>query len=171
MNETKHDKPSKSQLKRDAEKLQDFGSHLVKLPISVLNKFPIPDDLFDAIKLAQSIRQNSALKRQLHYIGKIIRHHDNEIIEKIQDSYDKHYIKQYHNTTQFHLYENWRDKFINNDKSVFDHFIAEYPDLDRQRLHQLQRQAIKERQLQKTPKYARLLFNYLKEIINKHNEL
>ncbi|MFV1981917.1 MAG: ribosome biogenesis factor YjgA [Thiohalomonadales bacterium] len=164
MNEIRQDKPSKSQLKRAAEKCQDLGSLLVKLPISVLQNFPLPDDLFNAIKLAQSIKQNGALKRQLQFIGKLMRHLDTN---NIQDMYDNYYLKQNQSKKAFHIYEDWRDKFLNNDNAVFNDFTTLYPDVDRQHLHQLQRHAINERKQQKPPKYARLLFSYIKENIDK----
>ena len=167
MDEIQHDKPSKSQLKREAEKLQELGSSLVKLPNSVLKKFPLPDDLFDAIKLAQSIRQNGALKRQLQFIGKLMRQHDTD---KIQEMYNSYYLRQNQNKKKFHIYEDWRDKFLSNDKTVFNDFIAQYPDVDRQHLHQLIRQSLNETKQQKPPKYARLLFSFIKENIDKKNK-
>jgi ribosome-associated protein len=166
MDETKQDKPSKSQLKRDAEKLQELGSILVKLPLSVLNNFPLPEDLFDAIKLAQSIKQNGALKRQLQFIGKLMRDYDTT---KIQEMYDNYNLKLRQKTDNFHIYEDWRDKFLNDDKSVFNDFIAECPNVDRQHLRQLQRQSINEIKNQKPPKNSRLLFKFIKENIDKKN--
>lgn len=167
MAEIPHDKPSKSQLKRDAEKLQALGSALVKLPISLLNNFPLPDDLFDAIKVAQSMKQNRALKRQLQFIGKLMRQHDTD---KIQAMYNNYHLMQSQRKNEFHRYEDWRDRFLDNDHTAFNEFIEQYPDVDRQHLHQLQRHAIHEKKQQKSPKYARLLFNYLKETIDKKIE-
>ncbi len=164
MDDTQLDKPSKSQLKRDAEKLQDLGIILVKLPISVLNNFPLPEDLSDAIKLAQSIKQNGALKRQLQFIGKLMRQYDTT---EIQEMYDNYNLKLRQKSDNFHIYEQWRDKFLNNDKTVFDDFTTECPDVDRQHLRQLQRQSINEIKQQKPPKNARLLFKFIKENIDK----
>lgn len=166
MDEIQQDKPSKSQLKREALKQQDLGKSLVKLPISVLRKFPLPDDLFDAIKSAQSITQNGALKRQLQFIGKLMRQYDTD---KIKEMLDNYYLKQNQIKNQFHIYEDWRDKFLNNNQTAFNDFITLYPDIDRQRLHQLQRHAINEKKLQKPPKYSRLLFSFIKENIDKNN--
>ncbi len=166
MDETQQDKPSKSQLKRDAENLQKLGSDLVNLPISVLNKFPLPEDLFDAIKLAQSIKKNGALKRQLQFIGKLMRQIDTQ---NIKEMYDNYYLKQNQSKKDFHIYENWRDRFLNSDTTVFDEFITAYPNTDRQQLHQLQRHAINEKKQQKTPKNARLLYSFIKTIIEQNN--
>ncbi len=162
MDENQLEKPSKSQLKRDADKLQELGNCLVKLPASVLRKFPLPDNLSEAITLAQSIKKNGALKRQLQFIGKLMRQHDTD---KIQAMYDNYFLQQNKSNKEIHIYEQWRDKFLNNDETVFNDFVTLYPDVDRQRLRQLQRQAMTEAKQQKTPKSARLLFQLIKDII------
>ncbi|MFV2060168.1 MAG: ribosome biogenesis factor YjgA [Gammaproteobacteria bacterium] len=166
MDEINQDKPSKSQLKRDAENLQELGSALVKLPHSVLDKFPLPEDLLEAIKLAKSIRQNGALKRQLQFIGKLMRNHDTN---KIKEMYDNYHLKIRQKNNNFHIYEDWRDKFLSNDESVFNDFITECPDVDRQHLRQLQRLSINEIKQQKAPKNSRLLFKFIKESIDQKN--
>jgi len=159
------EKPSKSQLKRDAEDLQELGNSLVKLPLSVVSKFPLADDLLEAIKLARSIRKNGALKRQLQFIGKLMRHNDTD---KIRVAYDNYFSKLNQHKDKFHLYENWRDKFLNNEPSVFNDFLAQYPQVDRQRLRQLQRNAITEIKNQKAPKSSRLLFQLIKHHVDLH---
>ncbi|VAW99367.1 UPF0307 protein YjgA [hydrothermal vent metagenome] len=166
MDEIQQDKPSKSQLKREADNLQKLGNDLVNLPMSVLSKFPLPDELFDAIKLAQSIKKNGALKRQLQFIGKLMRQIDTQ---NIQEMYDNYYLKQNQIKKDFHIYENWRDRFLNNDETAFNDFITSYPKTDRQQLRQLQRHAINERKQQKPPKYARQLYSFLKNIIEQNN--
>ena len=66
---------SKTELKRDMEELQKLGEELVSLKPSVLEKFPLSDDLRDAIKDAQRFTKE-ARRRQLQYIGKIMRNED-----------------------------------------------------------------------------------------------
>ena len=162
MNEIEHDEPSKSQIKREAKEQADLGHALVKLPLSVLNTFDLPDDLFDAIKLAKSIKQNRGLKRQLQYVGKLMMQRDTEDIRKLYDAY---FAQKNQVTNEFHECEEWRDKFLANDKEVFKNFLEQYPDTDRQHLRQLQRNAIDEAKRSKPPKYARLLFKYIREIV------
>lgn len=65
--------PSKSQRKRDATALQDLGAQLVKLTSAQLNRIPLPDDLLAAVRAAQAMPQRGAHKRQLQYIGKLMR--------------------------------------------------------------------------------------------------
>ena len=68
--------PSKSQRKRDATALQDLGEQLVKLTPAQLSRVPLPDKLLAAVQLAQGITQRGGHKRQLQYIGKLMRQLD-----------------------------------------------------------------------------------------------
>ncbi len=65
--------PSKSQRKRDATSLQNLGEQLVKLTPAQLNRIPLPDDVLAAVRLARTISQRGGRKRQLQYIGKLMR--------------------------------------------------------------------------------------------------
>ncbi len=156
---------SRSQLKREADILHELGRDLVKLPVSVLQGFSLPDNLFEAIKFAKSIKQNRAIKRQMQYVAKILRQLDTT---QLQKEYRHYFLKINQNKDEFHACEDWRDKFLNNDKSVFSDFLEKYPSVDRQHLRQLQRNALTEKEQQKSPKYARILYKYLKDSIE-HN--
>ncbi len=68
--------PSKSQRKRDATALQDLGEQLVKLTPAQLSCVPLADELLAAVRLAQGITQRGGHKRQLQYIGKLMRQLD-----------------------------------------------------------------------------------------------
>lgn len=60
---------SRTELKNDMLALQKLGEELVELKPSALAKFPLPEDLAEAIKDAQRFK-NEARRRQLQYIGK-----------------------------------------------------------------------------------------------------
>jgi ribosome-associated protein len=68
--------PSKSQRKRDATALQNLGERLVKLTPAQLKRIPLPDDVLAAVRMAQTISQRGGRKRQLQYIGKLMRQID-----------------------------------------------------------------------------------------------
>ncbi len=74
---------SKSQRKREATVLQELGEQLVKLTATQLKRIPLPEDLLAAVRLAQSIAQRGGRKRQLQYIGKLMRQLDEADIEAI----------------------------------------------------------------------------------------
>lgn len=68
--------PSKSQRKREATALQDLGEQLVELTRAQLNLVPLPEELLAAVQAAQAISQRGGRKRQLQYIGKLMRRID-----------------------------------------------------------------------------------------------
>lgn len=65
--------PSKSQRKREATALQDLGAQLVKLTPTQLKQVPLPEALLTAVTAARNISQRGAHKRQLQFIGKLMR--------------------------------------------------------------------------------------------------
>jgi ribosome-associated protein len=81
--------PSKSEVKRQMHALQALGERLVALPDTQLAKIPIADDaLAEAIQLARRIKARSGLKRQLQYIGKLMRSVDADPIAEALDLLD-----------------------------------------------------------------------------------
>ena len=74
------DKPSKSQRKREALALQDLGETLVTLKPAQLDKMPLPEKLREAVLAARQMNQRGARKRQLQYIGRLMREIDPEPI-------------------------------------------------------------------------------------------
>lgn len=78
--------PSKSQRKRDASALQDLGEQLVKLTSVQMKRMPLSQELLAAVQQAQVITQRGGRKRQLQYIGKIMRQLDQLEIAAISDA-------------------------------------------------------------------------------------
>jgi ribosome-associated protein len=74
------------------------------------------------------------------------------------------------NTAHFRKIEKWRDRLVENDRDVLGELIRQYPDLDRQHIHNLVRQAAKEAHENKAPAASRKLFKYLREIAVASNE-
>ncbi|EJL6397949.1 ribosome biogenesis factor YjgA [Vibrio navarrensis] len=151
---------SKSEMKRDMDELQKLGEELVELKPSVLAKFPISEDLLEAIKDAQRFK-NEARRRQLQYIGKVMRQEDPE---PIQAALDKLRNKHSQNTAVLHKLETLRDRVIAEGDSAIDEVLELYPAADRQRLRQLARTAVKEKQNNKPPKAFREIFQVLKQL-------
>lgn len=83
------DYKSKSQLKREAQARTELGFDLVKLKPSVLAQMPLPEHILDAITAAQNMKQG-ALKRQLQYIGGLLREEEDlTVLEKALAPYLK----------------------------------------------------------------------------------
>lgn len=76
--------PSKSQRKREATALQNLGEQLVKLTPVQLSRIPLPDELLAAVRLTQTITQRGGRKRQLQFIGKLMRRLDGAEVDAIR---------------------------------------------------------------------------------------
>ncbi len=153
--------PSKSQVKRDLKALQDLGEALVPLPESQLRSIPLPEKLLDAVLQAKTIRAHGGLKRQLQYIGKLMREVDAEPIRAFLEQQAQQARTQ---NQQFHRLESLRDELLTEGDPAVQTYCEKHPEADRQRLRQWIRQAQKEAQQQKPPKAARQLFQYLREL-------
>ena len=155
------DGPSKSQLKRDSQALQDMGAQLVDMPEGKLQKFDLPENLRDAIYEARRLKSREAKRRHLQYIGKLMRTVDIDLIIHTLEKMD-HQSQTYRQ--HFAQLEGWRDRLINQGSPAIEDFIQHYPQADRQQLRNLQRQANREKESNKPPAAARKLFAYLREI-------
>ncbi|RQW61568.1 ribosome-associated protein [Vibrio viridaestus] len=151
---------SKTEMKNDMTALQKLGEELVALKPAVLEKFPLPDDLYTAIKDAQRFNKE-ARRRQLQYIGKLMRNIDPE---PIQAALDKLRNKHSQATAALHKLEALRDRIVEEGDTAVEDALELYPEADRQRLRQLSRQAAKEKQGSKPPKAAREIFQILKDL-------
>jgi ribosome-associated protein len=153
---------SKSQRKRDARALQALGLELVELNPDQLARLALPEDLHAAVELARTIRQRGGRKRQLQYIGKLLRHVD---ADPIREQLDILHQRSQAATARFHLLERWRDRLIQADDAAIDEILATFPHADRQQLRQLARNARKETQQQPpAQRSARALFRYLRQL-------
>ncbi len=151
---------SRTEMKNDMEELQKLGEELVNLKPSVLEKFPLPDGLKEAIKDAQRFK-NEAKRRQLQYIGKVMRTIEPE---PIQAALDKYRNKHSQATAELHKLEQLRDRLVAEGDAVITEVMELYPQADRQRLRQLYLQANREKKANKPPKAYREIFQVLKEL-------
>lgn len=150
---------SKSQRKREVEALQDMGKALVELSKDTLMKMDLPEDLRGAVLEAKRITSHGAIRRQMQYIGKVMRGVDAEAIgaqlAAIRGESDAA-------KAEFHALERWRERLIADDNAVTE-WLGRHPGADAQKLRQLVRNARKEAELGKPPKSSRELFRLLRE--------
>lgn len=152
---------SKSEIKRDAEDLKQLGEKLVNLTKANLTKVPLDDSLKDAIELAQRL-QKEARRRQLQYIGKLLRSID---AEPIREALEK--IENKHNQQQamLHKLEILRDELVAKGDAALTDLLNERPSADRQHLRNLIRAAQKEKEQNKPSKAYREIYQILKTLI------
>jgi ribosome-associated protein len=154
------EKPSKSAVKRAMNDLQALGAELVELSRDQLKKVDLPDDLRDAVRDAQRITQHEAHRRQLQYIGKLMRSIDPAPIRAALDEIKGLSVAA---TARMHALERLRLRFLEDEK-VISEIAAAHPDADLQYLRQLRRNALKEQELDKPPRAFRELFRVLREL-------
>ena len=155
-----YDKPSKSSLKREMHDLQALGAELVALSVDQLKKIDLPEDLRDAVRDAQRFTQHEAHRRQLQYVGKVMRTIDPAPIREALDEIKGLSAAA---TARMHALERLRTRFLEDEKVIGE--IAEtWPQADLQHLRQLRRNALKEQQQGKPPRAYRELYRELREL-------
>lgn len=154
---------SKTQLKKHCDDLKKLGEDLINLKTHELEMMHMPEQLEEAVAVARKLNARSGLKRQKQYIGKIMREIDSADIEQ-QLNKIKH--RNDASNASFKKTEHWRDRLILQDNNATTELLGMYPEMDRQHLHQLIRQAKKEAAAEKPPAAARKLFRYLREFID-----
>lgn len=157
------DVKSKSQVKRDMHELTQLGTRLSELPSNELMRIPLGDTLRNAVEKAPSVTANSARKRHLQYIGKLMRSAD---IDNIRAELDAISDEKDAVTRQLHSIENWRAKLISAEKENLPLFLNKYPNTDTQILRQLLRACQKEKQNNKPPANFRKLFKFIRDVVS-----
>jgi ribosome-associated protein len=153
--------PSKSQRKRESTALQDLGEALVALPAERLAAIDLPEGLRDAVHEARRISKFGALRRQLQYVGRLMRDVDPAPIRAALDALEGH--SRAH-TAWLHGLERLREQLIDADQG-WDALATAHPGADLQRLRQLARNARTERAAQRPPRAFREMFQALRELI------
>ena len=151
---------SKTKAKEEVEALQDLGRRLVGVGNDRLKKLDIPESLLDAVLEAKRITSHGALRRQMQYIGKLMRDVDTDPIQEMLDELDGISNKA---NARFHTLEKQRDRLL-ADESVITELKNHYPDLDVSALRTLRRNALKEQADHKPPKAYRAIFQVLKNL-------
>lgn len=153
-------RPSKSQVKREMDALQALGARLVTLSTDRLARVDMPDDLRDAVRDAQRFTKHEARRRQLQYIGRLMRNIDPAPIQAALDEIDG--VSAAANARQ-HALERLRTRLMEDDK-VLGEIAEAHPGADLQHLRQLRRNALKEQAEGKPPRAYRELFRVLRTL-------
>ncbi|WP_304524119.1 ribosome biogenesis factor YjgA [Cupriavidus sp. AU9028] len=155
---------SKSQRKRDMHALQDLGTELEALPKDRLARVPMPEALHDAIHEARRINSHEGKRRQMQYVGKIMRGLDDDEVEAIRRALEGFKGTSKAETARLHLIERWREMLLRDDDAL-TRFLAEHPGVDVQSMRNLIRGARREQQQNKPPRNFRELFQAIKQAL------
>lgn len=152
--------PSKSQVKREMQALQALGEQLVALNKERLSKIDLPEDLRHAVRDAQRFTKHEARRRQLQYIGRLMRDVDPAPIQAALDEING--VSAAANARQ-HALERLRAQLMEDEAALGD-IARRHPGADLQHLRQLRRNALKEQAENKPPRAFRELFRALRTL-------
>jgi ribosome-associated protein len=156
---------SKTRRKREAKELQDVGAGLVALSKEELSRIDMPEELREAVVECQRITKHEGRRRQMQYIGRIMR---NLEVGPIAAQLTAMHAPSKRQTALFHLAEKWRDELI-ADPEAAKRLALEFDRADVDRLRTLAERARAEKESgAPTPKNARLLFHALNALIQDH---
>jgi ribosome-associated protein len=153
--------PSKTRRKRDMEALQDLGERLVDLDAARLATLDLPERLTDAIALARRTTRHEARRRQLQYIGRLMRDVDPAPLEEAFARWAQGPAEE---RARFASLERWRARLL-DDATALDAFVAEHPGTDRAALQREIVAAREERARGGPPHHQRALFRALRTIV------
>ena len=152
---------SKTQRKRRSTELQDVGAELVKLSAEQLARIPMPESLREAVLECKRYSKHEAIRRQMQYIGKLMRDID---AQPILEQLNAMHAPSRRQTALFHVAEKWRTELLADPENVA-RFAAEYPEADSGQLRELIGKARKERDSDSPPKSYRELFHVVNGIL------
>lgn len=151
--------PSKTRKKKEMHELQALGAALVALPEASLESISLPDPLAQAIAEARRITSREGRRRQLQYIGRLMRHLDPDPIRAELDRIEGRSAAE---TARHRRLEQLRSRLLEDDEALTE-FARDHPAADLQTLRALIRNARREQLEGRPPRAFRELFRLLRE--------
>ena len=155
------EKPSKTQRKKEVHALQDLGEALVALTAEQLARIALPERLREAVMEARRITRFEARRRQLQYIGKLMRGMEPE---PIRAALDAAHARSRGEAAAHKRVEAWRERLL-AEAGAAGELAAEYPRAEGKRLRALARAALRERAEGRPPRAYRELYQALRALI------
>lgn len=152
---------SKTQRKQQMTDLQVLGAALVKLSPEQLARLDLPESLRDAVLDCKRFNKHEAIRRQMQYIGRIMRDLDAAPIAAALAGLQAPSRQQ---TALHHLAEKWRTELL-ADPQAFERFSREFPYVDAPKLRSLVEAVDAEKKANRAPKHFRELFHVLSAIV------
>jgi ribosome-associated protein len=140
--------------------LQDLGERLARLSPERLAKVDLPETLRQAIEEGQRITKHEARRRQMQYIGRLMRDVDPAPLRETLAALEG---KSHAETARLHRVERLRDRLL-ADEAVLTEIGRDHPGADLQRLRQLRRNALNEQEQGRPPRAFRELFRELRDL-------
>ena len=150
---------SKTKRKQEMTALQSLGARLVDLPESQIAELPMEEGLREAVLEAKRITSHEAKRRQMQYVGRLMREIDPAPLRERLEAMTGHSAQA---AAQHRRLEGWRQRLLADDEALTA-FAAEHPGADLQALRTLIRNTRKEQKEAKPPRSYRELFRLIKE--------
>lgn len=151
------DEPTRTDLKRESDEQQELGEELLTLRADLMTRLALPEKLIDAVTEAKRLTNFEAIRRQMQFIGKLMRKLEPEMIEAIRAALVEQHMPSAKETLLLHQAEQWRDRLIADDDAV-GQWLNLSPTTDSQQLRSLVRQARKDAKPEKpglAPRHGR----------------
>ena len=154
------DLKSKSQVKREMLALTELAARLTTLSDAQRARLPLSNDIAEAVDQARRIPSFGARKRQIKFIGRLLRNEPTGPLAEALQSLEQQDRRQAQHEQRL---TRWRDRLLDEGDSAFEDLLQTYPNLDRQHIRQLIRNARQEAKRDKPPASARALLRYLRQ--------
>lgn len=135
--------PSKTELKKESAELQKLGEALLDLRADLYQRLALPENLATALEELRRITSHEGRRRQLQYVGKLMRGLDPEVLQAARAALDEQRAGSAQQTLALHAAERWRDDLIARDEAL-QAWLEAHPGTDVQHLRALVRQARKD---------------------------
>ena len=160
--------PSRTQQRREALAVLTLAAQLIELQPSRLAKLELPEDVRHEIDITRRTPSHGAKKRQLAFLAKVMRRYGDNDFAAVRAELGENREKQRQENAAMHRLEAMRDRLIAEDEGALSELIAEHPQVDRQHLRSLVRQARIEKEVpNKPPRAYREIFQLLKDLAQK----
>ena len=137
------DEQSRTDLKRESAELQKLGEELLTLRPDLLERLELSEKLKDAVLEAKRITNFEGKRRQMQFIGKLMRLVDPAVLETVRAALTEQTSGSAQENLILHLAESWRERLLGAE-DAFGDWLAQHPDTDAQQLRALIRQARKD---------------------------
>ena len=162
------DEATRTDLKRASTELQKLGEDLLTLRTDLMARLDLSEKLVDAVAEAKRITNFEGKRRQMQYIGKLMRGLDDEQLNAVRAALNEQLNGSAEDNLRLHQAESWRERMVADDEAVGE-WIAQFPGTDTQQLRSLVRQARKDAvpekpgEAQRHGKAYREIFQLLRE--------
>ncbi|MFT3720042.1 ribosome biogenesis factor YjgA [Pseudorhodoferax sp.] len=166
---------SRTDQKRESEALQALGEALLELRADRLERLALPDKLAEALAELRRITDFEGRRRQLQFVGKLMRRLEDETVAQIRQALDEQRAGPAHEVALLHEAEQWRTALL-DDEAALGRWLERFPATDAQQLRALVRQARKDRAPEKpgqAPRHGRAyreIFQLLRTQLNQHED-